>query len=213
MGNSRSQGAPGLGVVLLLSLLALGASPVLAQSRAGSPPRTPPGIPQSVELLREQVGGLQARVRALEALHPPRRLLLIQRDALQAFDVVTGQGQHVGTATGQVSGTTSVQFQYAPAGPPHGDVLPILFHNDVTVTDIDGDQLVYSADGTGSFHLGIPGSGFRGTGGPLTGTYVVTGGTGKYSAWTSEQQCPYRAVATMPPSGLGTAYVELSECD
>ena len=236
MRHLRSRRASRLVVLVLSCVLAVSASPILTHAGAPSPP--PPGIPQALELLRGEVARLQARVEslraketgdvsallaqlaaltsriaALEALQPPGRLLFIERDAVQAFDLMTGQGQQVGTTTGKVSGTTSVQFSYAPAGPPQGDVLPIVFHKEVIVTDLDGDQLLYTADGTGSFHLGVPGFDFRGTGGPLTGTYVVTSGTGKYTAWTSATPCSYRAIATSPPSGLGTAYVELSECD
>ena len=53
----------------------------------------------------------------------------------------------------------------------------------MTITDIDGDQIFFENDGTGSFHLGIPGFAFAGSGGPLRGTYVVTGATGKFSQW------------------------------
>ena len=113
------------------------------------------------------------RAQRAPGLPPADQLLFIEHEAVQMFDLTTGEGQARGTATGKVSGTTSVQFSYAPAGPPQGD--------------IDGDQLFYDADGTGSFHLG--------------------------SAWTSMNRCPYRAVATNQPSGLGTAYVELSKCD
>lgn len=143
-------------------------------------------------------------------------ILFTQQDAVQAFDLVTGKGFQTGTARGAVSGTTFVDFQFAPAGPPDGDVLPITFQNKVIVTDVDGDQLFFDNTGTGSFHLGVPGFDFRGSGGPLTGTYVVSGGTGKYAAWKVGTEFTYRAVATNPPSppgGLGTVYVEVSYHD
>lgn len=139
-------------------------------------------------------------------------VLLKQQDAVQAFNLFTGQGFQIGTATGLISGTTFVEFQFAPAGPPSGDVLPIVFQNKVIVTDIDGDQVFFDNNGTGSFHLGVPGAPFQGSGGPLTGTYVVTGGTGKYAQWQTGATYTYRAIATNPPSpgGLGTVYVEVT---
>jgi hypothetical protein len=36
---------------------------------------------------------------------------------------------------------------------PVGDALPITFHNTVVITDIDGDQIFFDNDGTGSFHV------------------------------------------------------------
>ncbi len=98
------------------------------------------------------------------------RVLFTQQDAVQAFNLGTGQGFQIGTATGEIAGTTFVEFQFAPTGPPVGDVLPISFHNKVTITDIEGDQIFFDNNGTGSFHLGIPGFDFRGSGGPLAGT-------------------------------------------
>jgi hypothetical protein len=140
------------------------------------------------------------------------RVLFTQQDAVQAFDLLTGKGYQVGIATGEVAGTTFVEFQFTPAGPPSGDSLPITFQNKVIITDIDGDQIFFDNEGTGSFHLGIPGADFLGTGGPLTGTYVVSGGTGKYQGWTVGSTYRYRAIYTFPPlSGkLGNVYVEIS---
>jgi hypothetical protein len=139
--------------------------------------------------------------------------LFTQQDAVQAFNLATGEGFQIGTATGIISGTTFVEFQFAPAGPPVGDVLPISFQNKVIITDIDGDQIFFDNNGTGSFHLGGPGADFRGTGGPLTGTYVVTGGTGKYRSWPVGSTYRYRAIMTNPPAPpdrLGNVYVEIS---
>jgi hypothetical protein len=144
------------------------------------------------------------------------QLLLTQQDAVQAFDLQTGKGYQIGTATGFVSGTTFVDFQFEPAGAPVGDVLPIIFHNKVTITDIDGDQVFFDNNGTGSFHLGIPNAAFSGSGGPLSGTYVVTGGTGKYAGWKVGSAYIYRAIATNPPSppgGLGSVYVQVTYHD
>jgi hypothetical protein len=150
-----------------------------------------------------------------QATNDPRgtHVIFTQQDAVQAFDLVTGKGYQTGTAIGLVSGTTLVEFQFTVVGPPVGDALPISFHNEVTVTDIDGDQIFFDNDGTGTFHLGVPGAPFQGSGGPLSGKYVVTGGTGKYSKWKVGTTFKYRAVATnppAPPNRLGNVYVEVS---
>jgi len=148
---------------------------------------------------------------AVRAQDPGEHILVTQRDAVQAFDLVTGNGSQTGTAAGLISGTTFVEFQFTPTGPPAGDALPIAFKNKVIITDLDGDQIFFDSDGTGTFHLGIPGFDFRGSGGPLSGTYVVTGGTGKYQQWKVGTEFKYRAVATNPPTGgFGTVYVEVT---
>ncbi len=142
------------------------------------------------------------------------RLLLTQQDAVQAFDLTTGLGYQVGTVTGDIVGTTLVEFQFTPTGAPVGDVLPIAFQNKVTITDIDGDQIFFDNNGTGKFHVGAPGVSFRGSGGPLVGTYVVTGGTGKFKSVKVGSTFGYRAIATNPPAPpdrLGTVFVEISE--
>jgi hypothetical protein len=145
-----------------------------------------------------------------------RHVLFTQQDAVQAFDLGTGKGFQIGTATGEIAGTTLVQFQFIPTGPPSGDVLPIAFSNKVTITDIDGDQIFFDNNGTGSFHLGIPTAPFQGSGGPLSGTYVVTGGTGKFSKVKVGSTFDYRAIATNPPTppgGFGNVYVEITKHD
>jgi hypothetical protein len=91
-------------------------------------------------------------------------------------------------------------------------MLPISFQNKVIITDVDGDQIFFDNDGTGTFHLGIPGFDFKGSGGPLTGTYVVTGGTGKYQTWTVGSTYRYRAIWTnppAPPNALGTVFTAI----
>lgn len=152
---------------------------------------------------------------AMPSAQNPRsaQMLLAHRDTIQSFDLVSGRGFQTGTVTGLVNGTSVVEFQLAPAGPPTGDVLPITFQNKVIITDIDGDQLRFDNDGTGSFHLGIPGFPFQGSGGPLSGTYVFTSGTGKYSEWTVGTTFSYRAAFTNPPNppgALGTVYAEVA---
>ncbi len=141
------------------------------------------------------------------------QILFIEQDTVKDFDLVTGQGYQVGTAVGLVSGTSFATFQFTPSGPPSGDPFPITFHNHVVITDLDGDQISFDADGTGSFHLGIPGFGFQGSGGPMRGTYVVTAATGKFSGWKVGTAFSYKAIATSPPSppgGLGTVYAEIA---
>jgi hypothetical protein len=160
-------------------------------------------------------------VASAQTENPPfARALFTQQDAVQAFDLVTGKGFQIGTATGIISGTTFIEFLFTPTGPPVGDVLPISFQNKVIITDIEGDQIFFDNNGTGSFHLGVPGFEFKGFGGPLTGTYVVTGATGKYQSkylkyrrWTVGSTYRYRAIFTNPPSPpgtLGNVYVEIS---
>jgi hypothetical protein len=150
---------------------------------------------------------------------PFARALFTQQDAVRAFDPSTGKGYQVGTATGIISGTSYVEFQITPTGPPVGDALPFSFSNKIIITDIDGDQIFFDNNGTGSFHLGVPGFDFKGSGGPLTGTYVVTGATGKYQSnahkyrrWAVGSTYRYRATWTNPPApgALGTVYVEVS---
>jgi hypothetical protein len=141
-------------------------------------------------------------------------LLLKQQDVVQSFDFNTGVGYQVGTASGIISGTTFVWFQFVPQAPPSASgEFPFKFGNKVVITDIDGDQIYFDNEGQGRFRLGTPGTNFLGSGGPLTGTYVVTGGTGKYSpsAWRVGTTFNYRAIATNPVTGtLGTVYVEVS---
>lgn len=139
------------------------------------------------------------------------QLLFTQQDTVQEFSIVTGHGFQTGTAIGLISGTSFVEFQFAPAGALVGDVLPITFHNKVIISDIDGDQISFDNDGTGSFHVGFPGAPFQGSGGPLRGTYVVTAATGKFSGWKVGTKFTYKSIATNPPNGaLGTVYVEVT---
>jgi hypothetical protein len=138
--------------------------------------------------------------------------LFTQQDAVQAFDITTGAGKQVGTVTGRISGTSSVNFQFTITGPPVGGALPISFHNTVILTDLDGDQIFFDNDGTGTFHVGLPGDPFKGVGGPLRGTYEVTGATGKFAAdWKVGTTLDYEAIWTTPPDGgFGTAYAQIA---
>jgi len=147
-----------------------------------------------------------------QILHNGSHEVIRQQDQVQAFNVATGKGFQTGTATGPISGTTSVDFHFTIIGPPAADgALPISFANKVIITDLDGDQLFFDNDGTGEFHAGLPGDPFAGTGGPLRGTYVLTGGTGKYGGLAVGTQLAYKAIWTNPPNGaMGTVYVELT---
>ena len=153
------------------------------------------------------VGSASAQI-----LHNGQHEVIRQQDSIQRFDVVTGTGYQIGTATGPIAGTTYVAFHYTITGGPGTDgALPVSFNNKVLITDIDGDQLSFDNDGTGRFHAGFPGDPFQGTGGPMIGTYVLTSGTGKYSSLPVGTQLAYRAVFTNPPNGaLGNVYVELT---
>ena len=145
-----------------------------------------------------------------------RRLLFAQRDEVQAFDVATGVGYQTGTTTGRVIGTSFVDFHFTITGPPGADgALPIAFNNKVIITDLDGDQLFFNNPGTGRFHVGVPGDKFVGTGGPLTGTYVLTGGTGKFATWKVGTTYDYRAIATNPPKAgaLGNVFAQITFVD
>ncbi len=141
------------------------------------------------------------------------RLDFVQQDAIKAFDFGSGQGFQTGTVTGRINGTSFVAFQFTPSGPPVDDALAFTFQNKVIITDIDGDQLFFDNNGSGTFHLGILGATFKGSGGPLRGTYVLTGATGKYADLKIGTTLEYRAISTNPPSppgGLGTVYAEVS---
>jgi hypothetical protein len=129
-------------------------------------------------------------------------VLFTQQDQVMAFNFGTGQGYQVGTVTGAISGTSIVNFQFIPTGPTTFN-----FVNKVVITDLDGDQLLISNLGTGKFIASIDSSVFA-LGGPLVGTYLVTGGTGKYIRWIGNK-FPYRAVASNPSSGnnLGSVFV------
>jgi hypothetical protein len=42
-----------------------------------------------------------------------------------------------------ISGTTFVEFQFTPTGPPSGDALPITFRNKAIITDLDGEMTLF----------------------------------------------------------------------
>ncbi|MCU1300661.1 MAG: hypothetical protein JWQ87_945 [Candidatus Sulfotelmatobacter sp.] len=144
------------------------------------------------------------------------RLLFIQQDNVVSFPP-TGDGVRVGTATGRINGTTIENFQFLPVPPPRFEANDLL-----VVTDVDGDQLLFlvniaghflptsSAGGIGNFPSGTGQGNIFGLGGPFTGTYQVTGATGKYVLLIN-RKFPCRGVASNPAKGnfLGTVYVEV----
>ena len=135
-------------------------------------------------------------------------ILFTQQDNVQAFDLQTGLGFQTGTATGRISGTTLVNFKFQPLPNPKPGQPNLAFSNTVTITDLDGDQVYFTNEGTGFLHLGD--ATFLGIGGPLSGYYQVSGGTGKYEHWKTGKKFAYRAIATNPsPDTLGTVYVEV----
>jgi len=152
----------------------------------------------------------------LRADEEAARLLIAQHDEVQAFsfDPQTGKGNgfQTGTTTGLIIGTSYVEFHFTFVGPPGPDgTFPFVFSNKAIITDMDGDQLVFDNNGTGKFHAGVPGDPFAGSGGPLTGTYVLKSGTGKFATWKVGSTYDYRAIATNPPNGaLGTVHVQVT---
>ncbi len=135
-----------------------------------------------------------------------KNVLFTQQDTVVAFDFVTGLGQQVGTVAGHISGTSIVNFQFIPTSPTTFN-----FNNAVVITDLDGDQIEFSNAGTGSFLMPPIDPAVFALGGPMSGTYEVTKGTGKFSAWVGKK-FPSRAVISNPvPRGLslGTVYVEV----
>lgn len=163
---------------------------------------------------------LTVSVARAQAPDPPfARALFTQLDAVQAFDLATGKGIQVGTVTGIIAGTSYVETQVVVTGPPVGDGVPVAFTNKVVITDVEGDQVFFDNNGTGTFYVGLPASAFKGWGGPQTGTYVVTGATGKYQShapryrrWAVGTTYRSRAILVNPPSAgvLGSVYVEVS---
>ena len=148
-------------------------------------------------------GGLAApRAAADEKSWNRENLLFTQQDHVTAFNFATGHGRQVGTVSGKITGTSIVDFQFVPTS-----ATTINFINKVVITDLDGDQLLINNVGTGKFIAPIEPSVFA-LGGPLSGTYEVLRGTGKYISWAGKK-FQYRAVASNPPGGLGTVYVEV----
>ena len=163
-------------------------------------------------------------------------LLLVQQDKVIKFNNLTGEGIHLGTATGRISGVSIVNFKFSPG--PAG--LPdYIFDNRTGITDFDGHQIIFRNVGGGRFvvpplidktsgltnqvfgatPLPCPGFGgpCSGVGGPLSGTYEVVATSGKYvNLYPLGQKFPYRGVAYNPssppgdPYDMGAVYIEVS---
>ncbi|MCC6380952.1 MAG: hypothetical protein IT304_00510 [Dehalococcoidia bacterium] len=150
-------------------------------------------------------GALFAPRAAAQAANANRgNVLFTQQDHVVAFNVAPplGTGRQVGTVAGKVTGTSIVDFQFTFTGP-----FTFNFDNKVVITDLDGHQLRIRNLGSGVFVSPIDPAIFA-VGGPLVGTYEVLAGTGKFVSWVGRKY-PYRAVASNPPGGLGTVYVEV----
>lgn len=158
---------------------------------------------------------------------PPLRLLFVQQDKVISFVVNpsngTGVGQESGTAIGAINGVTLTNFSFSITTFPN-----FTFDDQVGITDLDGDQIIFKNVGTGKFI--VPGLQdptqpvsnqvlFNATsflGGPLTGTYVVVATSGKYvKSYPLGTVLQYRAIAMNPnsppaPAGsVGSTYVEV----
>jgi hypothetical protein len=158
---------------------------------------------------------------------PHFRLLFAQHDKVISFTVNptigTAVGVESGTATGAIKGTTLTNFSFAITTFPD-----FTFDDQVGITDLDGDQIIFKNVGTGRFI--VPGlvdptqpvsnqvlfSTTSFLGGPLTGTYVVVATSGKYiKQYPLGTVFQYRAITMNPnsppaPAGsLGSTYVEV----
>ncbi len=129
-------------------------------------------------------------------------VLFIQQDTVTTFDVATGEGSQTGTVTGKISGTSIVAFQFAITSNTTFNI-----ENKVVITDLDGDQLRIRDQGTGRLIPSIDLT-VSSLSSPMTGTYEVLGGTGKFQAWIGKI-FRYRAVRSYTTDGLGTAYLEV----
>lgn len=206
------------GIVLALAVaVCMTLTPVAAQNGPNSQAGGVPGLADQIAALRAEVA----------ALRPNPKLLFTQHDKVVAFDPATGLGAQTGVATGRINGVSIVNFQFTITSFPD-----FSFRNRAGITDLDGDQIIFSNVGTGRFVFpaladptlgGNPGSApfqvfGNGLGGPLTGTYEVVATSGKFVAsYPLGSVFDYRAVAynpSSPPTPLGTVgsvYVEVSE--
>ncbi len=206
------------GIVFALAVaLLVTVAPVATQSQS-------PGQAGGVPNLAAQIAALQAEIAALQ---PNPKLLFTQHDKVVTFDPATGIGAQTGVATGRISGVSIVNFRFTITSFPN-----FTFDNRAGITDVDGDQIIFSNVGTGRFNIpaltdptlgGNPGAApfqvfGNGLGGPLVGTYEVVATSGKYVAsFPIGQLFDYRAVAYNPstpptaPGTVGSVYVEVFE--
>lgn len=150
----------------------------------------------------------------------------VQQDKVVAFDPFTGIGAQTGTVSGDVTGVSIVNFQFAATpGNPN-----FTFNNRAGITDLNGDQVIFKNVGTGRFIAGLqdptlPGNTppfqvfGNGIGATLRGTYEVVAASGRFSLrFHLGDVFRYRAIAynpSTPPTvgGLGSVYVEVSGFD
>jgi hypothetical protein len=155
------------------------------------------------------------------------KIAFTQQDKVVAFDPGTGLGAQTGVASGDITGVTTVNFQFTIT------TFPNYTYNDrVGITDTDGDQIIFRSTGTGRFLLpglqdptlaGNPGAApfqpfGNGLGGPQSGTYEVVATSGKYvSAYSIGQIFQAKSVAynpstpPTPPASLGSSYTEVTQ--
>jgi hypothetical protein len=156
------------------------------------------------------------------------KIAFTQQDKVVAFDPATGLGAQAGVATGDITGVTTVNFQWTP------NPFPNYTYNDrVGITDTDGDQIIFRSTGTGRFLIsgalsdptlgGNPGAApfqpfGNGLGGPQSGTYEVVATSGKYvGAYPIGQILQAKSVAYNPsapptaPGTLGSSYTEVTQ--
>lgn len=141
------------------------------------------------------------------------QLFFAHRDNVITFDTNTGIGCHVGTVEGAITGTAITNFQFIPTSQT-----TIRFDNRVLISDIDGDQIIFSHVGTGRFIVPppldttSPLGNLMSLGGPLVGTYTALHGTGKY-AFLVGRKFPVKMMASnaaRPSAGvLGNVYAEV----
>ena len=156
------------------------------------------------------------------------KIAFTQQDKIVAFDPGTGLGAKTGVATGDITGTTTENFQWIITSFPN-----YTYNDRVGITDTDGDQIIFRSSGTGRFLIssalsdpslgGNPGAPpfqvfGNGLGGPQAGTYEVLATSGKYvTAYAIGQSFQAKSAVynpSSPPTPLGTAgssYTEVSQ--
>jgi len=155
------------------------------------------------------------------------KIAFTQQDKIVAFDPGTGLGAKGGVATGDITGTTTENFQWTITSFPN-----YTYNDRVGITDTDGDQIIFSSTGTGRFLVpalqdptlgGNPGT-FpfqpfgNGLGGPQAGTYAVLATSGKYvGLYSLGQTFAAKSVVynpsspPAPPGTTGSSYTEVSQ--
>ena len=152
-----------------------------------------------------------------------RNILFVLQDKVTRFDIPSGLGLQVGTATGKINGVSITTFKFDFSLFP-----AFTFNNRAGITDTDGDQIIFKVLGTGRFVLPLvdptvpgdpsapPTQVLGGTGGPVSGTYEVIATSGKYSrSFSLGQKFPFKAVGYNPnpvsagTDPFGTSYVEV----